>query len=222
MEGTQPRAPLYCSKSETPEVTQQAPSANSAGGAERVAAAERSAVAPAEDLALLRRAAAGDGAAFHTLCDRHMDRLYRLAFSLVGNAADAEDLLQETFGGAFRGLSRFEARSSVSTWLTRILVTQTARLRRSRHGKWAASLDADEIASPSVAGSSGAVDARIDIQAALAMLSPVHRQVLVLREFEQMSYGEIAEVLGVPQGTIESRLHRARAELRAKLSAYLP
>ncbi len=54
------------------------------------------------------------------------------------------------------------------------------------------------------------------------MLSPVHRQVLVLREFEQMSYGEIAEVLGVPQGTIESRLHRARAELRAKLSAYLP
>jgi len=177
----------------------------------------------ADDADLLRKAAAGDGSAFHTLADRHMDRLYRLAVSLVGNSADAEDLLQETFAGAYRGLDRFEGRASVGTWLTRILVMQVARFRRGRRGKAMGSIDS-EMDVPSIGQQSGAsgVDARIDIQAALLQLSPAHREVLVLREFEQMSYEEIAEVLGVPQGTVESRLHRARSELRDKLSAYLP
>jgi RNA polymerase sigma-70 factor (ECF subfamily) len=62
----------------------------------------------------------------------------------------------------------------------------------------------------------------MDLQAALALLSPEHRQILVLREFEQLSYEEMAEILGVPRGTVESRLHRARGELREKLKAYLP
>ncbi len=177
----------------------------------------------ADDADLLRKAAAGDTSAFHALLDRHMDRLYRLAVSLVGNSADAEDLLQETFAGAYRGLDRFEGRAAVGTWLTRILVMQVARFRRGRRGKSMGSLDAESEA-PSIGKPSGAagVDARIDIQAALLQLSPAHREVLVLREFEQMSYEEIAEVLGVPQGTVESRLHRARSELREKLSAYLP
>ena len=182
----------------------------------------------AEDLSLLRKAAAGDGAAFHALLDRHMDRLFRLAVSLIGNSADAEDLLQETFAGAYRGLDRFEGRASVGTWLTRILVMQVARFRRDRKRKSMASIESPEFASAAdsasfdkPSGTSG-VDARIDMQAALLQLSAAHREVLVLREFEQMSYEEIAEVLGVPQGTVESRLHRARAELRQKLSAYLP
>jgi RNA polymerase sigma-70 factor, ECF subfamily len=177
----------------------------------------------ADDADLLRKAAAGDGSAFHALLDRHMDRLYRLAVSLIGNAADAEDLLQETFAGAYRGLDRFEGRAAVGTWLTRILVMQVARFRRGRRGKAMDSLETESEA-PAIGRPSGAtgVDARIDIQAALLQLSPAHREVLVLREFEQMSYEEIADVLGVPQGTVESRLHRARAELRDKLSAYLP
>lgn len=179
----------------------------------------------AEDMGLLRKAAAGDGAAFHALLDRHMDRLFRLAVSLIGNTADAEDLLQETFAGAYRGLDRFEGRASVGTWLTRILVMQVARFRRKR--KRMGSIQAPEFATESEAtaakpsGVSG-VDARIDMQAALLQLTEAHREVLVLREFEQMSYEEIADVLGVPQGTVESRLFRARAELRQKLSAYLP
>jgi RNA polymerase sigma-70 factor (ECF subfamily) len=182
----------------------------------------------AVDTGLLRKAAAGDGEAFHALLDRHMDRLYRLAVSLVGNSADAEDVLQETFAGAYRGLDRFEGRSSVGTWLTRILVMQTARFRRDRRRKRMDSLDSFPLAAgphePSSRAplASGSVDARIDIQAALLQLSPAHRQVLVLREFEQMSYEEIADVLGVPQGTVESRLHRARSDLREKLAAYLP
>ena len=178
----------------------------------------------ADDAGLLQKAAAGDGRAFHALLDGHMDRLYRLAVSLVGNVADAEDVLQETFAGAYKGLDGFEGRASVGTWLTRILVVQTARFRRDRKRKPMGSIDASGFDEPSAGSSSGAsgVDARIDIQAALLQLSPAHREVLVLREFEQMSYEEIAEVLGVPQGTVESRLHRARSELREKLAAYLP
>jgi RNA polymerase sigma-70 factor (ECF subfamily) len=178
---------------------------------------------PANDLGLLQKAAAGDGRAFHALLDPHMDRLYRLAVSLIGNAADAEDVLQETFAGAYRGLSKFEGRASVGTWLTRILVLQTARFRRDRRRKPMGALGSEsEGPADGKPSGLGGVDARIDIQAALLQLSPAHREVLVLREFEQMSYEEIADVVGVPQGTVESRLHRARVELREKLAAYLP
>jgi RNA polymerase sigma-70 factor (ECF subfamily) len=180
-------------------------------------------VTVADDAKLLKQAAAGDGQAFHALLDRHMDRLYRLAVSLLGNPADAEDVLQEAFAGAYRGLARFEGRASVGTWLTRILVMQVARFRRDRHRRPMGQLDDEaESAESRHASGTAAVDARIDLQAALLQLSPMHREVLVLREFEQMSYEEIADVLGVPQGTVESRLHRARAELKQKLSAYLP
>ena len=185
------------------------------------------------DLALLRKCAAGDGHAFHDLVDRHADRLYRLAVTLVGATADAEDVLQETFTGAYRGLSGFQGRASVKTWLTRILVTQAAKWRRDKKRRAAESsggdssvLDVDEARlvarSNAPPGGAGLVESRIDVHAAVARLSPEHRDVIVLREFEQMSYDQIAEALDVPRGTIESRLHRARAELRTLLSAYVP
>jgi len=169
----------------------------------------------AQDIQLLRRAGTGDSRAFHELLDRHAQRLYRLAVSLVDNATDAEDVVQETFIGAYRGLRSFEERASVKTWLTRILFTQAALMRRNRRRGSASSLD--ESASGGVLNA----DATIDVQAALRKLSPEHREILTLREFERMSYEEIAEVLNVPQGTVESRLHRARGELREKLKSYL-
>jgi RNA polymerase sigma-70 factor (ECF subfamily) len=175
----------------------------------------------ATDVQLLRRANAGDAKAFHQLVDRHSDRLYRLAVSMVGNAFDAEDVLQETFAGAFKGLSRFEERASVKTWLTRILMTQVAVLRRDRKRRNQGPIEADEARSVTPGESTG-VGAKIDVQAAIARLSIEHREVLLLREFEQMSYEEIAAVLDVPRGTVESRLHRARAELKELLKAYLP
>jgi RNA polymerase sigma-70 factor (ECF subfamily) len=174
----------------------------------------------ADDIELVRQAAAGDARSFHALVDRHAQRLFRLAASLVGNSADAEDVLQETFIGVFRGLRSFQERSSVRTWLTRILVTQAARWHRDRRRSRSQPMD-DSIPA-SAAGPNSGPDAVIDIEAAMQRLSPEHRQVLALREFEQMSYDEIAEVLGVPRGTIESRLHRARSEMREKLKAYLP
>jgi RNA polymerase sigma-70 factor (ECF subfamily) len=170
----------------------------------------------ADDIELLHRAASGDSAAFHALVDRHAQRLYRLAVSLIGNAADAEDVLQEAFIGTFRGLRSFEARASVKTWLTRILVLQAAQWNRGRRRKFAGPMD------DSIPAAAGSPEVAMDVQAALGRLSPEHREVLALREFEGMSYEEIAEVLGVPRGTVESRLHRARSEMREKLKDYLP
>ena len=178
--------------------------------------AESSALA--NDVELLRKAAAGDGRAFHLLVDRHAQRMYRLAVSLVGNATDAEDVVQEAFAGAFRGLSGFEGRAAVKTWLTRILFTQAAKWRRDRSRRVMGSMDAAE--QPMVGGGDESVGIKIDLNAALLQLSPEHREVLLLREFEGMAYKEMAEVLGVPRGTIESRLHRARNELREKLASY--
>lgn len=171
----------------------------------------------ATDLELLRKAAAGDGLAFHALVDRHAQRMYRLAISLTGNPADAEDVLQETFAGAYKSLSGFEGRASVKTWLTRILFTQSAKWRRDRAGRTMGSIDSAE---PMVASAGIGVEIRIDLHAALQQLSPEHREVLMLREFEGMAYEEMAEVLGLPRGTIESRLNRARNALREKLKSY--
>jgi RNA polymerase sigma-70 factor (ECF subfamily) len=178
----------------------------------------------AVDIELLRKSAAGDGKAFHALVDRHADRLYRLAVSLIGNAADAEDVLQEAFTGAYRGLTGFEGRASVKTWLTRILVIQVAKWRRDRKRRRSdTAIDGgEEDAQPAGSGGAGVVDARLDVHAAVQRLSAEHREVIALREFEHLSYDEMAEVLELPRGTVESRLHRARAELKEILKSYLP
>jgi RNA polymerase sigma-70 factor (ECF subfamily) len=179
------------------------------------------------DLELIRQAAEGDSRAFHALADRHASELFRLALSLSATRADAEDIVQETLLGAYRGMRKFDARASVKTWLKRILVRQAARTwNKSRASRKALALEAlDTEPRPSAPSlregmATGAVDSKIDIAAVLKTLPREYREILVLREFEQMSYTEIAETLGVPQGTVESRLHRARAELKTKLESY--
>jgi RNA polymerase sigma-70 factor (ECF subfamily) len=160
------------------------------------------------------------------MVDRYGDYLYGLAHSLVGNAADAADVVQETLSGAFRRLRKFEGRSSVKTWLSRILVKQAARHHRSRRRRRAVSLDrlSGTSAESSSRGKAGSAetrsDTRMDVLAALNKLAPIHREVIVLRELEGMSYDEIGAVLGVPRGTVESRLFRARREMRERLRDY--
>jgi len=179
------------------------------------------------DLELVRRARNGDERACHQLVDRHADPMFRLAYVLAGNAADAEDIVQETFSAAFRALAAFRERSSVRTWLNGILVRRAARLRRFRRTHKTVSLDAGGNAVYAVGGttrsksSAESVEVRLDVNAALGILSSEHRQVVVLREFQGMTYREIAEVLRIPQGTVESRLHRARRELRSHLRGHL-
>ena len=176
------------------------------------------------DESLLARACAGEGAAFHELADRHAERLFRLAFRLVGEVQAAEDVVQNTLLGAFRGMRAFEGRSTVKTWLSSILSRQAARYHRSRARRTAISLEEGGAGRDDAAGALASEDAdrRMDVHEALRQLSPEHREIVVLREFEGMSYAEMAAALGVPQGTVESRLHRARQDLKTMLRGYLP
>jgi RNA polymerase sigma-70 factor (ECF subfamily) len=173
----------------------------------------------ATDSDLLAAARRGDDRAFGELIDRHAAGLFRLAFRLVGNSPDAEDVVQETLMGAFEHLGRFRERSSVKTWLSRILVRQAARCHRRRARKKVTALPEADIGGRRTFSEDA--DRRLDVSQALSTLSHAHREVVVLREFEGMSYAEMAEVIGVPRGTVESRLHRARQELGELLRDYL-
>ena len=186
------------------------------------------------DLELLRSATQGDEKAFHVLVDRHAPGLFRLALSLSSSRADAEDICQETFAGAYQSMVRFDARSSVKTWLTKILIRRAAKIwHKSRHSRRSISIDdpgrggdapsnppAQAVAKLSVPSSVSQVDHQMDLMQVIRTLSPEHRDVIVLRELEGFSYDEIASALKVPRGTVESRLHRARAEMRKKLVDY--
>ncbi|HSW46655.1 MAG TPA: sigma-70 family RNA polymerase sigma factor [Phycisphaerae bacterium] len=177
-----------------------------------------------EDIELVRQIGRGDEAAFHALVDREGRYLHGIAHALTGNAADAEDLVQETFTGALT--SRFRGESSLRTWLVRILVRRVGMLRRSRRRRGPQqSLETESrderdigIAKPS---ETPGTEARLDLSTMLASLSPEHRAAIVLRELQGMTYAEMAATLEVPQGTVESRLYRAREELRKRFKGYL-
>jgi len=176
---------------------------------------------PETDLELVRRTRHGELEAFHELVDRHGAYLYGLAVSLLGSTTDAEDAVQETLTGAFRGLASFREQASVKTWLTRILVRQTARHFRRRGSPRIGSLSPASTPEPAVTAATGGSDARLDVQRAIRLLQPEHRDVVVLRELQGLSYDEISQVLDIPQGTVESRLFRARRELQRLLRDYL-
>jgi len=183
----------------------------------------------AKDAELLQRLRRGDAAAFKEMVDQFSDELFGLAYTLTGNAADAEDVLQQTFLGAFRRIGSFEGRSSIKTWLVRIVANQSSKARRSRRIRRAVPID-ERLATidprprsgqagspaPQVSSPQAGVDSRLDLAAMLEQLSPEHREVLVLREVQGMSYQEISQALKLPQGTVESRLFRARQDLRRR------
>ena len=197
---------------------------NSGGRSAGFELVRRVAISPPTDFDLVRKVSKGDGDAFHELVNRHSRALHAAAQALIGNAADAEDVVQETFAGAYRSAKSFERRASVKTWLRRILLRQVARFYRDRPMKMQG-LDTpdamDAPVSPGQPSAESGVDARLDVMSVLQQLTPEHREVIVLREIEQMSYEEMAEALGVPRGTVESRLHRARAELKERLGKYM-
>ncbi len=172
------------------------------------------------DVELLRQVGHGAQDAFRELVNRHSRYLHGIASSLTGNSADAEDVVQETFVAVIN--SKFRGESAVRTWLVQILIRRVAMLRRSKR-RAVASLTLASVndAKAVVARGSGGSDARLDLAVMLQALSLEHRQVIVLRELQGMSYDEISTALGVPRGTVESRLHRARNELRERFKGYL-
>lgn len=160
---------------------------------------------------LLRRSRLGDEGAFAELVDRHGDYLFGIARALVRSDHDAEDAVQECLMASLK--APYDGDAAVRTWLVGILVRQAALVRRKRF-RW--SRESEQPARPPQQDASSAVDARLDLAQMLQQLSPEHREVIVLRELEQMSYDEMAQALSVPRGTIESRLFRAREELRKR------
>jgi RNA polymerase sigma-70 factor (ECF subfamily) len=178
-----------------------------------------------DDGALIRRAQAGDAEAFGRLVERCMRRAYFAALSLVGSREDALDLSQEAFARAYRARLTLDPDRPFYPWLYQILRRLCFNFVRDRRSR-ARTLDradawlADEAgrrAEPDPAERYEREDARRRVAAAIEQLPPREREALALKEFEGLTYKEIAELAGIPIGTVMSRLYSARRRLAAVL-----
>lgn len=180
-----------------------------------------------DDRQLIAECLRGQTAAFGELVRRYQDRLFNTVYRLVGNAEDAQDVVQDAFIHAYQSLDRFKGDSLFFTWLYRIAVNTAISLRRKQrvvlsfdtgrevNGERLEPQDPSECSQPGHALEQAEQERRI--QHALHQLSPEHRAVLVLKDMEGQKYEAMAEILQVPIGTVRSRLHRARLELRQRL-----
>ncbi len=179
-----------------------------------------------DDHRLIAECLRGDTAAFGVLVRRYQDRLYNTVFRLLGNAEDSEDAVQEAFIHAFEALPSFKKDALFFTWLYRIAVNAAISGRRKRRvlarrdGGPGGQADRDPADASEQTRPGHALEQQEQarrVHHALAQLSSEHRAVLVLKDMEGHKYQSMAAILGVPVGTIRSRLHRARLELRAIL-----
>lgn len=187
---------------------------------------------PDADLVAACREPGSEGfeAAFEQLFARYRERVYAIAFRVVGNAVDAMDVVQESFALLFRKLHAFRGGSLFSTWLFRIVVNCSIDHRRKRDGSGrvrAMSLDSaegvdpiDESPSPELQAQSEELGGQV--QHAISLLSPKLRAILALRYLEDMSYDELAATLGLSLGTVKSRMARAHLALEAVVRNRFP
>lgn len=190
----------------------------------------------ASDLELVQRSRSGEQEAFRLLVHRYQRRLYGVCFSMVRNRDDALDLVQETLLKIHRYLDRFEGGSFV-TWsyriATNVCIDHLRKQRRFQHVEFDDSRDVGEEEEGLTSWQSSAL-LRVDperllrkrellrkIDEAIEDLSPIHRQVITLREVEGLSYQEIADIAEISLGTVMSRLHHARKRVQARLLPYL-
>lgn len=184
-----------------------------------------------DDQLLIQATLAGDTDAFGQLVVRYQDRLYNSLMLMVKSPEDARDLAQEAFVHAFRKLDSFRGDSQFYTWLFRIAVNATISFRRKAARQKTSSVEtAKEAAGIEPVDERGGArpSGRMEVQEeqelvrrALSELSDEFRQAIVLTEIEGLSYEDAAEAVGCPIGTIRSRIHRARNELREKLRILL-
>ena len=189
-----------------------------------------------EDALLVERSLAGDDRAFRQLVETYQRKVYTIAYGVLRNQDAAMDVAQDAFVKVHRYLPKFEGKSSFYTWLYRIVVNLC--IDRKRRAARAAEVDYDDaIAHHERPQASGPTLASVTIQGpgreferkelrekmqqALEKLSPDHREILVLREVEGLSYEEIADILEVAKGTVMSRLFHARKNFKSTLSRYL-
>jgi len=181
----------------------------------------------AEETALIDCIVSGQSSQFEILVGNYQQRIYATLLGMLGSPQDAEDVTQETFITAFRKLDQFERRSSFYTWLYRIAFNAAIDLqRRKKRAKnqfvgsnnvditQAADLHAESAASVVIAK-----ETVTQVQLALSRLDEERRNIIVLRDLQGVDYAEIASMLDIPIGTVRSRLHRARIELREIMNA---
>lgn len=181
----------------------------------------------AETRRLLGAAQEGDHEAFRRFVEMHMRAVYAIAYRFMGNHDDADDVAQETFVRAWQAVERYDARYSPYTWLrtiaTRLAVNELEkRRRRQTEGgeRFEVAAETHRAATPGPAEELEAREASGRVERALASLPDDYRAALVLRTYEELSYEEIARALGIPIGTVMSRIHRARRMLRERLEAF--
>jgi RNA polymerase sigma-70 factor (ECF subfamily) len=187
------------------------------------AAARTAAPATRQDeLALVERCRRGDLGAFEELYRAHAGRLYSVALRLLGNPADAEDLLQEIFLAAHRKLDTFRGESAVGTWLYRLatnLCLDHLRSRAGRSRQVTDSLEGErEVFDTATSTLAEQTVTKMDLERALARLPEGCRAAFVLHDVEGLEHREVAEILGVAEGTSKSQVHKARLKLRAMLA----
>ena len=203
------------------------------GRAQDAAAREESKARAERDRVLVERAKQGDRAAFRELYDCYHRRAFVLAEGVVKNREDALDVVQEAFVKVHRHLDGFEGGSSFYTWLYRIVmnlaIDHGRKSKRRRTTEFDEAREPTEIEDAPLGRFAGGHPSRTvlrrelseKIVAALDELPEYHRAVIVLREVDGLSYEELAEVMGVPKGTIMSRLFHARRKMQESLAPYL-
>jgi RNA polymerase sigma-70 factor (ECF subfamily) len=174
---------------------------------------------------ILRRIQEGDKRAFEELLDQYESRIYRLALRYTGSVPDAEDLTQEIFLGIYRNIGTFRGASRLSTWVYRVAINHCLQYCRKRRLDTAPHIEEMEMPSTDWHNDPVQVATRqelaIQVESALAQLSPLHRDVILLHEMQGLTYQECAAVLNVPVGTVKSRLSNAFARLRELLGGYV-
>jgi RNA polymerase sigma-70 factor, ECF subfamily len=183
-----------------------------------------------EDDELVRRLRAGEEAAYETLLARFQQPAYNLAFRLLNDPGDASDAVQEVFLKVFRNVRYFRRQSSLKTWIYRITVNEAHNQRRwfFRHRSREVGLDNEPEESRTVADSAQSPfdyafdrEKHVLLESALGRINPLFRETVVLRDIEDLSYEEIAEILQISLGTVKSRIMRGREALRQELTGRL-
>jgi RNA polymerase sigma-70 factor (ECF subfamily) len=177
------------------------------------------------DIELVERVRKGDDDAFRQLVERHSRALYRTAYRITSNAADADDVVQETFLRAYRSLSNFDARASFTTWAHRIAVNCALDLidsRKRREAKFDSSDDLSDIAAHDASPERIALGAQMQraIASALKTMSGNERTAFVLRHFEGVPLEEIGAILGIKTNATKNTIFRAVTKLRERLQPF--
>ena len=178
------------------------------------------------DAECVQRLQRGETDAFETLVRRHQKTIFNLVYRMLGDYDDAAEISQEAFLSAYRSIRQFRGDANFSTWLFRIALNH-ATTRRKSMATWRqrnVPIEATEPFSDGQLDPAAIVEQKEiqeRVQKALNSLEPDEATVILLRDLQDIPYEEVARLLGVPVGTVKSRLHRARQTLKARLAAYV-